>query len=67
MHASRRAAATVAATTLATSSLIWAPAAFANAPEIPRAPSRSPRRIRTASCSPAPRSPSSTRSTAPRP
>ncbi|MFB8046336.1 SpaA isopeptide-forming pilin-related protein [Streptomyces hydrogenans] len=35
MRAPRRTAATVAATTLATSSLIWAPTAFANAPEIP--------------------------------
>lgn len=35
MRATRRTAATLAATTLATSSLIWAPTAFANAPEIP--------------------------------
>ncbi|WP_329309230.1 MSCRAMM family protein [Streptomyces microflavus] len=35
MRAPRRTAATVAATTLATSSLIWAPTAFASAPEIP--------------------------------
>ncbi|WP_435059103.1 SpaA isopeptide-forming pilin-related protein [Streptomyces sp. bgisy060] len=35
MRATRRTAATIAATSLATSSLIWAPTAFANAPEIP--------------------------------
>ncbi|OII62162.1 hypothetical protein BJP40_03965 [Streptomyces sp. CC53] len=35
MRAPRRTAATIAATTLATGSLIWAPTAFANAPEIP--------------------------------
>ncbi|MFE5298150.1 SpaA isopeptide-forming pilin-related protein [Streptomyces sp. NPDC056632] len=35
MRASCRTAATIAATTLASSSLIWAPTAFANAPEIP--------------------------------
>lgn len=35
MRTSRRTAATIAATTLATGSLIWAPTAFAEAPEIP--------------------------------
>ncbi|GAA3389019.1 MSCRAMM family protein [Streptomyces roseoviridis] len=35
MRASRRTAATIAATTLATGSLIWAPTAFAEAPDIP--------------------------------
>ncbi|MFI8103456.1 SpaA isopeptide-forming pilin-related protein [Streptomyces sp. NPDC086023] len=35
MRAPRRTAATVAVTTLATSSLIWVPTAFASAPEIP--------------------------------